>query len=306
LGAGVVLPVALMVSISGLSCGGGTSAAVADGGVSHAQGDASPADTAPTQVAADAAAAVGPGLGDAGPSDAAFSAGDGSPSSQACESLQDVSPSGANPFGDWSYGWATTATSPFMVYSNYDPSLQFLTHEAIQTGLGISAWSSSPLGSDFDPAAFDNRLSNEILAMGGAGNTVIPPGAFVLHPGPSGEYSIVRWTAPKTMVVGIDVTFTGLVQDGASTTTDVHVRQYASDLSGDGGYDLPGAAAVLNLDGSPNTAHFKSDVVFPVAAGDVFDFMVGNGGNGYDFDSTGIAVTLCAAATETAPPEATR
>ena len=43
---------------------------------------------------------------------------------------------------------------------------------------------------------------------------------LALHPGPKGEYSVVRWTAPEAGTVEISTRFTGLAE---RATTDVHV-----------------------------------------------------------------------------------
>ena len=47
------------------------------------------------------------------------------------------------------------------------------------------------------------------------------PGQFALHPGPGGEYAVVRYVAPEAGEASIDAVFTGL--DIFGTTTDVHV-----------------------------------------------------------------------------------
>jgi hypothetical protein len=50
----------------------------------------------------------------------------------------------------------------------------------------------------------------------------MPVGQLAFHPGPDGEYSIVRWTAPISGPVSLIALFTGL-DDVGGTTTDVPV-----------------------------------------------------------------------------------
>jgi hypothetical protein len=52
-----------------------------------------------------------------------------------------------------------------------------------------------------------------------------------------------------------------------------------------------GGAAVLNLSGAANEFAFTTTLA--VVAGDTLDFAVGNGGNGYNVDSTGVFANFC-------------
>jgi len=105
------------------------------------------------------------------------------------------------------------------------------------------------------------------------------PGQIALHPGPGGEYSVVRWTAPQAGDYKLDAAFSGLSTTGPATT-DVHIAQ-------GGKYLLD---ALLNINGSPNSARHQSTL--HAERGDTIDFIVGNGSNSYASDSTALSATI--------------
>jgi len=111
-------------------------------------------------------------------------------------------------------------------------------------------------------------------------NFTWPPRQVALHPGPQGEYSVVRWTAPAADRYSIAATFTGLFK----ATTDVHLLHNGR----------PQFTAQLNLGGNPNTATHTSDLA--LAAGDTVDFVVGWGNGNYGSDSTALTATITSAA----------
>lgn len=103
-----------------------------------------------------------------------------------------------------------------------------------------------------------------------------PPRQVALHPGPHGEYSVVRWTAPAADRYRIAATFTGF----AKATTDVHILH-----NGRSQFD-----ALLNIGGSPNAATHTSELA--MAKGDTIDFVVGWGNGSYGSDSTALTVAI--------------
>jgi hypothetical protein len=111
-------------------------------------------------------------------------------------------------------------------------------------------------------------------------NFTWPPQQVALHPGPHGQYSVVRWTSPATDRYRIAVTFTGLFH----ATTDVHLFHN----------DRPQFTSRLNIGGSPNTIAHKSELA--LAAEDTIDFVVGWGNGNYGSDSTALTATITAAA----------
>ena len=103
-----------------------------------------------------------------------------------------------------------------------------------------------------------------------------PPRQVALHPGPQGEYSVVRWTAPAADRYSIAATFAGLFK----ATTDVHLLHNGR----------PQFDALLNLGGNPNTATHTSELT--LAKGDTIDFVVGWGNGSYGSDSTALTATI--------------
>ncbi|MCC6491683.1 MAG: hypothetical protein IT424_01535 [Pirellulales bacterium] len=100
-----------------------------------------------------------------------------------------------------------------------------------------------------------------------------PGGAVTLHPGPSGEYSVVDWVAPRNGAISVAGAFRGL----HSTTTDVHVL-----LNGIAKFS--GTIAGLN-----DAESFSLPGPLALAAGDRIRFAVGYGLNqNYEQDTTGL------------------
>jgi hypothetical protein len=182
----------------------------------------------------------------------------------------------ANPNGDWSYGYSNTLGGPFTPFSHHDANV-------IQ---GIERWGVPPA---IDPAV--NRNTTNAAITGPTGTNIFPPDMLLLHPGPAGEYSIVRWTAPAAGTYSITGAFRGL--DRGNTTTDDHIR--------------------LNSSTSLFSTTINSfDEVKPFSinrtlnAGDTLDFAVGFGDNGaYNNDSTGLAVTITRVDSPTPTPTPT-
>jgi hypothetical protein len=121
------------------------------------------------------------------------------------------------------------------------------------------------------PYALKNSTGSPVANNG---STIYQPGQLGLHPGESNVDSIVRWTAPSSGTFGINVTFSGLDLNGAST--DVHV--------------LLDGISIFNSVVSPNPASFATSG--SLTAGDRIDFVVGNGGNGITDDTTGLSATI--------------
>jgi len=111
-------------------------------------------------------------------------------------------------------------------------------------------------------------------------NFTWPPRQVALHPGPQGEYSVVRWTSPMAGRYRIAVTFTGLFK----ATTDVHLLHNGR----------PKFTAQLNIGGKPNAATHTSELT--LAKGDTIDFVVGRGNGNYGSDSTALTATIRSAA----------
>ena len=103
------------------------------------------------------------------------------------------------------------------------------------------------------------------------------PGRLSLHPGPKGEYSVVRWTAPGAGVHAVKAAFLSI---DPAATTDVYVLHNGRPLF----------EGLINLAGKPSRAEYAGNV--NVAKGDTLDFAVGFGNATHSSDSTGLEVTL--------------
>src|SRR5262249_33630739 len=95
------------------------------------------------------------------------------------DAAADFSPTD-NPHGVWSYGWSSTLGSTFVLD---------LEHQVRE---GLDQWRGN-LADDGNPAVYHNGTEHEIVL---GGTALFEPGELGIHPGPDGEYAIVRWTAP--------------------------------------------------------------------------------------------------------------
>ena len=94
---------------------------------------------------------------------------------------------------------------------------------------GISMWNGEAGRSRTSPTTAPRR---PIQALG----IVWDPGRLALHPGPKGEYCVLRWTAPTAGEYAVSAKFTGIAQQA---TTDVHVLHQGKRLF-DGFVNLQG------------------------------------------------------------------
>jgi len=135
---------------------------------------------------------------------------------------------------------------------------------------GVRVWPGDP---PREPWVGLNPTSQTIRALG----ITWPAGHLALHPGPAGEFSAVRWTAPAPGQVQVAATFTGLAE---RATTDVHLLHNGRSLF----------TGLLNLKGSPNEVRFQKSLA--VALGDTLDCVVGYGNGNYGADTTGLAFSV--------------
>ena len=162
-----------------------------------------------------------------------------------------------NPNGAWSYGWSPTLGGAF----TKDVSTRSgHPHPELQSWDG-------PISSFFP--VISKNITNATVVVG---TVTWQPGQMVNHPGPNGEYSVLRWTAPKAGEVEFSASFSG----ADSTTTDVHVLFNETTIA-----DCDG-----NVNGFGAGPTFSQTLV--VEIGDTIDFVVGFGNNGYSNDSTGV------------------
>jgi RHS repeat-associated protein len=169
---------------------------------------------------------------------------------------------GHNPNGSWSYGYKTTATSAFTPFSS----------NANLFGGGLDSWSQG-----YCCPMITRNATGTTYTYPGAPSVVQPADVLNLHPGPSGEKSVVRWTAQTAGTYTISGRFQGI--DTAGTTTDVTIQQNGT------------AVYSNNINGYGNQVTFSLSVT--VNVGDTIDFQVGYGSNNtYYSDSTGLSATI--------------
>ncbi len=187
------------------------------------------------------------------------------PASVSYNAAADFSPEN-NPNGVWSYGWTPTLGGSFAAD----------TIHVDTNGQGLDRWQSS-IGGDGNPQVVHNATGTD-LSEAGTG-VFLPANQLVQHPGPGGQYSIVRWTAPDEGFVLIAAVFTG-ADSVVGTTTDVHVLDDGTPL-----FDN-------EVTGFGNMASFASQPI-NVAQGDTIDVAVGYGSNAnYFSDSTATDLTV--------------
>jgi hypothetical protein len=173
----------------------------------------------------------------------------------------------SNPNGQWSYGFETTLGGALTGFT------------VAATAHGLDAW-----------ATATNYPGEEATAYVGHNPTAstityttfsIPPNALQLHPGPAGQYAVVRWTSPFVVNTLVTVDGSFFSEDDhttptpAGTTTDVHIFRNGVSLLDS------------NINGTAATSPFS--LTLAVGAADTIDFAVGFGSNmDYKFDSTGL------------------
>ncbi len=170
-----------------------------------------------------------------------------------------------NPTGTWSYGYRAGVPSSFTPYTTQgDPH---------GMGAGMSTW--------YLPSPY----SLPVVIYNGTGaphtyNSVIiqPTDVLNVHPGPAGERSVVRWTAPRAATITIEGRFE--VLDTRATPRDVAITHNAN-------------TTLFQIDFGGSGVRQTFNLTRTVAAGDTINFSVGYGSdNNLEGDSTGLAVTI--------------
>lgn len=141
---------------------------------------------------------------------------------------------------------------------------------------GMRAWSAEELGGS-DPCV----TCNSTPQVRTFANIRWEPGRLSFHPGPKGEYSVVRFAAPQAGEYAVEAAFLAIDQN---TTTDVHV--------------LRGGQAVfegwIRLQGQGDQTRYAGTVA--LRQGEPLDFVVGWGNGTHVCDSTGLEIRLVSAA----------
>jgi len=156
--------------------------------------------------------------------------------------------SASNPAGVWSYGWMPTDFSSFNLY----PDMRLITSVN-----NSPAWYDKALGTE--PVIWKNESSGAIWG--------VSPGEVSLHPGSSGQASVIRFTAPFAGLADISAIFSA--GDGAAM--NVGVRNSSGFL-----WTASDAGSWLSMD-------------YSFAPLDTIDFVVWGG---YYYGNTPLDVTI--------------
>ena len=176
------------------------------------------------------------------------------------DAAADFSILGGNPNGQWTYGWTTTLGGTLNLLPNINSA--FFHPD-------IDAWHEAFSG----PHPF--IMKNVGVATAQGSTLQLDPGQLGLHPGPSGQLAVLRWTAPATTTYMLDGDFRGA--DRIGTSTDVHILHNGASL-------LSGIVAGFGAGTGPSFATSIS-----MTMGDTLDFAVGFGTNqSFFFDSTAL------------------
>lgn len=168
----------------------------------------------------------------------------------------------SNPNGVWSSGYLSTLSSQFVLFDQ---------KRFVQDNVHI--WVSSEVQLLDDPAFGKNSSSSPVNG--------INPNQVFLHPGPNGEYSVLRFISPSTGFFFLEVQF------------------FEGDIGGTDGYVILNGDSADPVYYAPSTSgNPKFDDALYLLAGDTVDIAVGSLGDFY-FDTTPINVSF----TEQAVPE---
>lgn len=161
----------------------------------------------------------------------------------------DFSLTNGNPNGVWTYGWMDTG------FTTFTPDTSHTT----------SAWDGN-VGGDGSPIIW---INGSTLPINGT-----PPGDIAFHPGPGGEASVLRWTAPASFFGTAHVA-------GQFLAGDVGVMQVAIRFNGSTVWNATDAGAF--------------DFFQAFVPGNQFDFAVFGG---YAFGTTPLEMNITSAIPE--------
>ncbi len=171
----------------------------------------------------------------------------------------------SNPNGQWGYGFSTSLGA----FTPYTSTGNFGGNANLPGWFGI-------LNPPFSEPWVIKNTSGSTQTVSGL---QLGAGELAFHPGQTGQFSIVRWTAPTADTYTINGFFDARDRFNG-TTVDIHVLENGSSLFN------------MNLSGVLGTQKPFS-FVRSLNAGDRIDFVVGFGtDNSFFNDSTGLSATI--------------
>ena len=198
-----------------------------------------------------------------------------------------------NPNGVWSYGWLAPGAAPnASTFTLYTQSFTVPTGYTLSfpAPTGLEVWGANTVNPQW---VFYNSSNS---AQTYYGTLTLQPGEAAFHPGPDGEYSVYRFTAPTTGTYSVATEFSGLDWGGPNpsapnygmTSTDVHILENGTSIF----YGTINGSNVPGLVSGPNPTAFFDSTLF-LTAGETLDFVVGYGSNQtYYHDTTGLDATI--------------
>lgn len=174
----------------------------------------------------------------------------------------------ANPSGVWSYRSKATVG---------DVNAPLLTVPWTPAAPDELGWTNSrgfPLvGHNVHPTPFIGSTGAQIPAHG-----------LFLHPGRSGQYAVVRFTAPVAGTYKVSGQFYALDSNSTGTTTDVWILV-------NNNTSTPLFSGIVNYYAAMTFASFTNCTTFTLDQGGTLEFEVGPDGN-YNFDTTGLNAVI--------------
>lgn len=171
----------------------------------------------------------------------------------------------ANPNGPWQYGYNNSLSGIFHLFE----------HKGTDSARDYWATNLDPL---FYFAA--SRVHPDTtLNDGKAIPTIVPPNTFFMHPSSNEWFAETRWSAPAAGKYTLRAVFTGYSATSSEVFIFVKGQQiYTGRVNG-----------YLSRISLPTTAPYT------LVSGDTVRILVGTGGNGWDYDSTGVELIIAKA-----------
>ena len=187
---------------------------------------------------------------------------------------------GSNPNGIWTYGYKTDTVATDL--SNFP-----LGGYKNSCAPSIISWSGD--GNMWAGGEISKNITS--TAYQASWNAWWGPGELGFHPGPNGMKPTIRWTSPISSWVSISVVAKGTGNQDQKPTTDYNIVYDGSIVwtgNVDGFAGVPGTGEGA-CGGSPVVSYSG---YLQVNAGDIIDFVGGDGGNDLSCDNTGMSVVI--------------
>lgn len=186
-----------------------------------------------------------------------------------------------NPAGVWQYGYSAT--------SSLDPA-EFRLDQYSNQAVPVAFWHperTDQPGPGYYPYVAGNTA--DTTSYGSSKGWAVRADEIAMEASNTGQYSLVRFVAPKAGMYSISAKFAG-IHFGLSTT-DVHVLHNATDLFTADIEGYGGDAAFHAIVGASPTANYEGQVA--LKRGDILTFAVGYGPNKTNYgDTTGLMVHI--------------